>query len=148
MSKKQKLIHIVKVIGRQEVEPMATETTVANNDYPNLSVFDVTENKVVTSEQNSTGSKQTDISAEINVQKELNSEKITHIPIEKLKPFKDQAFKRLSNEKFAELMNSISEVGVLNPIIVRQKGKIFEILSGSNRVNACSKLGFKTITAL
>ena len=131
---------------------MVTDTTVANNDYPNLSVFDVTENKMVISEKSDgkpkLGDKQADISMENKAQEALSKENITHIPIEKLKPFKDQAFKRLSNEKFNELMNSISEVGVLNPIIVRRKGDVFEILSGSNRANACSKLGFKAIPGI
>jgi ParB family chromosome partitioning protein len=51
-------------------------------------------------------------------------------------------------EKFGELVESIRAVGVLHPIVVRQKvSGSFEIVAGERRVAACRKLGIAEIPA-
>jgi ParB family chromosome partitioning protein len=44
-----------------------------------------------------------------------------------------------------ELMDSISKIGLLSPIIVRPVIAGFEIVAGNRRFNACRKLGWKKI---
>ncbi|MCJ7767243.1 ParB/RepB/Spo0J family partition protein [Candidatus Bathyarchaeota archaeon] len=52
-------------------------------------------------------------------------------------------------EKFEELVESVRLLGVLHPIIVRQKDSgSFEIVAGERRVAACRKLGIAEIPAI
>lgn len=50
--------------------------------------------------------------------------------------------------KMDELADSIRETGLLEPIIVRQVGKKFEIMAGSRRFRAAKAAGFKTIPSI
>ncbi len=50
---------------------------------------------------------------------------------------------------FEELVNSIKEKGVLQPILVREvESGLYECIAGERRLRACKKLGFKTIPAI
>ena len=55
------------------------------------------------------------------------------IKLEDLEPFKDHPYKVIENESMIELTESISEHGILNPLLVRplegEDGK-YEIISG------------------
>jgi ParB family transcriptional regulator, chromosome partitioning protein len=44
-----------------------------------------------------------------------------------------------------ELVHSIRQNGLLQPIIVRTRGKFFEIIAGCRRYNACKALGLRKI---
>ncbi len=46
------------------------------------------------------------------------------------------------------LANNIKQVGLINPVIVRRKGKRFERISGFRRIEAIKKLGWKNVTAI
>lgn len=52
---------------------------------------------------------------------------------------------RDSNIPSVELIKSISQNGLLQPIIVRLKGDLFEIVAGHRRFNACRNLGWRKI---
>ena len=66
------------------------------------------------------------------------------IKIEDLVPFKDHPYKVIENESMTELIESIKENGILNPLIVRpldgEENK-YEIISGHRRFFAAQKLG-------
>ena len=68
------------------------------------------------------------------------------IKIEDLAPFEEHPYKVTDDENMAELVKSISEYGIMNPLIVRPKedgdGK-YEIISGHRRLFAAQKLGLK-----
>lgn len=70
------------------------------------------------------------------------------IDISLLVPFENHPFKERSGTEQEELLESIKENGVLEPITVRflSEGK-YEIISGHRRVNACKKLGLSKIPA-
>ena len=75
----------------------------------------------------------------------------TTIEISKLISFRDHPFHvNTEDESFEQLVDSISENGVIYPIIVRpvigEKDK-YEIIAGHCRVEACKQLGLKTIPA-
>lgn len=72
---------------------------------------------------------------------------IAIIPIEKLIDFEAQPFKVLEDETMSELVESIKEVGVLSPVIVRRKEDKYEIISGHRRKRACEKAGVEKIPA-
>jgi ParB family transcriptional regulator, chromosome partitioning protein len=55
---------------------------------------------------------------------------------------------RFQEEPLEELMASIKEHGVLQPITVRPKDQHFEIIAGERRFRACQKAGLTSIPAL
>jgi ParB family chromosome partitioning protein len=70
------------------------------------------------------------------------------IPIAKIKPNPFQPRKVFRAEDLQELVQSIKEKGVLQPIVVRKKGEGWEIIAGERRYRAAQKLGFLTIPAV
>ena len=75
-------------------------------------------------------------------------EKIYEIPIDAIDDFPDHPFQVRDDEEMAQLVRSIDNNGVLNPIIVRQNGERYELIAGHRRRHACRTLGIKTIPAI
>jgi ParB family chromosome partitioning protein len=71
--------------------------------------------------------------------------------IEDVYPNKEQPRKHFDEEKLADLVQSIKEKGIIQPIIVRKlksnSGK-FQIISGERRWRACQKAGLKEISVI
>jgi ParB family chromosome partitioning protein len=64
-------------------------------------------------------------------------------------PNAQQPRKSFDDEALAELVHSITEVGLLQPIVVREIAKgSYELVAGERRLRATKKAGFKTIPAL
>lgn len=74
--------------------------------------------------------------------------KLKELPIKKIKPNPLQIREYFDREKIKELAKSIKEVGIINPIQVRPKGKEYEIIAGERRWKACQVAGKKTIPAI
>ena len=74
---------------------------------------------------------------------------LAELDVESLVPFKDHPFREYSEEKMQEMVESVTEHGILMPILVRpiDSGEGYEIISGHNRVEACRRAGIKTIPA-
>lgn len=70
------------------------------------------------------------------------------IKTEDLVPFENHPYKVIDNEEMTELIESIHEHGILNPLIVRPEegadGK-YEIISGHRRFHAAQKLEMKKL---
>ena len=79
----------------------------------------------------------------------VNQEKVIDISIRDISDFPEHPFKVLNNTEMEELSNSINDVGVLVPAIVRKKddGK-YEMISGHRRMHAAQLIGLKTIPAI
>ena len=70
---------------------------------------------------------------------------ITEIELTNLKPFPNHPFKLYEGKRLEDMIQSIKEMGIILPIIVRPSGpEEYEILSGHNRVNAARIVGLKT----
>lgn len=70
------------------------------------------------------------------------------IPINRLHPFSNHPFHIHHDLEFSELVDSISESGIITPIIVRPKvGVGYEVISGHRRWEACKELGIESIPA-
>lgn len=75
-------------------------------------------------------------------------EKILNLNVNDLIEFKEHIFNEISEYKFEELVVSISQNGVLDPIIVREiENNKYEIIAGHNRVRACKTLNMQTVPA-
>ena len=80
-----------------------------------------------------------------NTQKE---EMVKSIKITNIEPNPNQARKNFNEESINELANSIKEYGVLQPIIVENKGKYYRIIAGERRWRAAKKAGLTEIPCL
>ena len=66
-----------------------------------------------------------------------------------VEPNKEQARKNFDTEHLAELATSISQHGVLQPIVVRKKDNgFYEIIAGERRWRACKMAGVMEIPAI
>lgn len=70
------------------------------------------------------------------------------LPVDKIKPFHDHPFHLYEGECLDDMVESIREHGVLNPVIVRKKGRGYEMLSGHSRQNAARIAGLSEIPAI
>ena len=74
--------------------------------------------------------------------------KVKEVKIKDLVSFEDSPFEFREDEGFAQLFESISESGVISPIVVCEKDGRFEIISGYRRVEACRRLNIDVIPAI
>ena len=71
------------------------------------------------------------------------------VPTATLHPFPNHPFKVQDNEEMAELTESIKELGILTPLIVRPlEGEQYEVISGHRRLFACRKAGIDSVPAI
>ena len=77
-------------------------------------------------------------------------EKRTEMPLSDLHPFEGHPFKVLDDELMEQTVESIKQIGVVSPLIVRPDPEGgFEILSGHRRLHAAQLAGLETpLTAL
>ena len=91
--------------------------------------------------------------SESNVLKEINEvggekETVKNIKVVDIEPNTEQARKTFSEESIEELANSIKTYGILQPIIVENKGKYYRIIAGERRWRAAKKAGLTEIPCL
>lgn len=69
------------------------------------------------------------------------------ISIAKIKPSRHQARKQFDENGIKALAESIRQEGLIEPIVVRQIGDEFELVSGERRLRACKLIGLESIEA-
>lgn len=77
-----------------------------------------------------------------------NEDAIEKIPLQKLVVNPFQPRKKFDNEAIEELSQSIKEHGIIQPIVVRKKGKKYEIVVGERRFRAARLAGLEEIPAI
>lgn len=73
---------------------------------------------------------------------------IVSIPVEEIHPFHDHPFRLYEGERLEDMVQSIREYGVLNPVIVRKAARGYEMLAGHNRTNAAKIAGLSEVPAI
>lgn len=68
--------------------------------------------------------------------------------IEEIQPNPLQPRKTFADEQLQELVNSIREKGILQPLVVRRKGETFELIAGERRWRAAQRAGIKEVPIL
>jgi ParB family chromosome partitioning protein len=76
------------------------------------------------------------------------AEGIREIPIDRIRPNPHQPRKHFDAEGLSELQASITELGVLVPILVRERGDSYELIAGERRWRACAALQRSGIPAI
>ncbi len=73
---------------------------------------------------------------------------IHEVDINLIMPNKNQPRKVFDTEKIYSLGESIAELGLLQPIVVKKNGSIYEIIAGERRWRACKHIGLKKVPAI
>ena len=73
---------------------------------------------------------------------------IVSIPVEEIHPFHDHPFRLYEGERLEDMVQSIKDHGVLNPVIVRKAARGYEMLAGHNRINAAKIAGLTEVPAI
>lgn len=76
------------------------------------------------------------------------SPRVLDIEISQIDDFENHPFKVKDDEEMEKLMESIATYGVLTPVIIREKGDRYDMVSGHRRKHACERLGMETIPAV
>ncbi|WP_303721889.1 ParB/RepB/Spo0J family partition protein [Malonomonas rubra] len=66
-------------------------------------------------------------------------------PIEELRPHGQQPRKTFDDAKMAELVASIKEKGVIQPLVIRQMADHYQIIAGERRWRAAQKAGLERV---
>ena len=73
---------------------------------------------------------------------------IQMIQIKNIQPFHDHPFHLYEGERLEDMIASVKEHGILNPVIVQKNDGCYEMLSGHNRMNAAKLAGLKEVPAI
>lgn len=87
-----------------------------------------------------------DISAQTTEVKAENG--VEQIAIDSIKAFHNHPFHLYEGERLKDMVESIREHGVLNPVIVLKTDDGYEMLSGHNRANAAKLAGLTEVPAI
>ena len=81
---------------------------------------------------------------------EAKLEKIMEVPVEDIQEFKNHPFRVRNDEQMSELVKSVSENGILVPVLIRPhpNGHGYEMISGHRRMNAAMVTGQEKIQAI
>jgi ParB family transcriptional regulator, chromosome partitioning protein len=70
------------------------------------------------------------------------------LPLSAIQPNRHQPREHFDEETLAALADSIREVGLLQPVLVREVGDGYELIAGERRLRACRRVGLQTIPVL
>src|SRR3712207_236102 len=73
---------------------------------------------------------------------------IQNIEVDLLENYHNHPFTLYTGKRLDDMVESVKENGILNPIIVLKKDNNYEILSGHNRVNAARLVNLKTVPCI
>ena len=80
---------------------------------------------------------------------EVRREQVQNVPLELFHPFPNHPFKVLDDEKMQDTVQSISEFGVLVPVLARPRPEGgYEIVSGHRRIHASELAGRTEVPAI
>ena len=81
--------------------------------------------------------------------KQKPNEQVQQLPLSEIRPFKNHPFKVTDDELMQQTIDSIMQVGVLNPAIIRPAPEGgYEMVAGHRRLHAADLAGLKTIPAI
>ena len=71
--------------------------------------------------------------------------KLQEIELDEISPNPNQVRKHMDEEAFADLVSSVREFGLLQPVVVRPRGMGFELVAGERRWRAAREAGLTKI---
>lgn len=85
------------------------------------------------------------IGALLNSATQEGGKKYFLCPIEELRPHGKQPRKTFNDDKMAELVSSIREKGIIQPLVVRRVEDYYQIIAGERRWRAAQKAGLREV---
>lgn len=82
------------------------------------------------------------------LEKVIGQEVITPIPVERITANPHQPRMNFNQEELNELMESIREHGIIQPLIVSKVGEDWQLIAGERRWRSAKALGLKTVPAI
>lgn len=73
---------------------------------------------------------------------------LVELPIKDIRPNPFQPRQDVDPAALEELVSSIKQVGLLQPIVVRRANGAYELIAGERRLRACQQLGWERIPAV
>ena len=73
---------------------------------------------------------------------------LEQVPIDSIRPNPNQPRKTFDDEGLEELSDSIRQVGLIQPLVVRRMDGFYELVAGERRLRACKLLGLKEVPCL
>lgn len=77
-----------------------------------------------------------------------SQERVLQIPVSDIRTNKYQPRLEFNQEKLKDLINSIKEKGVVQPVLVRKTPSGYELIAGERRLRAVKSLGIDSIPAI
>ncbi|MFN8183830.1 MAG: ParB/RepB/Spo0J family partition protein [Candidatus Nanopelagicales bacterium] len=96
----------------------------------------------------------TDPAAEVDLRdpaaglRQVPGVRLQDVPVQRITANPNQPRQHFDEEALAELVHSLREVGLLQPIVVRPVGAGYEIVAGERRWRAAQEAGWETIPAV
>lgn len=87
-------------------------------------------------------------SSKLDTINETASQKVIEIEVSKIQPNPDQPRKRFKEESLKELSESIKNVGIIQPIILKKEDDLYFIIAGERRFRAAKIAGLKKLPAI
>lgn len=81
-------------------------------------------------------------------EKEDNVSRETLVGINEIEPNKSQPRKNFDEDSIHELAESIKQFGIIQPLILQKKDKLYEIIAGERRWRAARLAGLKVVPAI
>lgn len=78
----------------------------------------------------------------------FSEREVLSIPMHRIRPNRFQPRKVFADESLQELVQSIKEHGLLQPIVVRPIADGYEVVAGERRLRACQELGWTVVPAV
>lgn len=77
-----------------------------------------------------------------------STSEVKNVPVHEIVPSPYQPRTIFDDERIEELCQTIKTHGVIQPIVVRMRNNMFELIAGERRLRAVKKLGLETIPAI
>ena len=78
----------------------------------------------------------------------IRGQEVRELPIDGIQPNPFQPRKRFDESKLAELAESIRQHGIVQPLVVRQKGSSYELVVGQRRLEAARIVGLESVPVI
>ncbi len=75
-------------------------------------------------------------------------DRVQRVPLDRIRPCPRQPRKDFSDEALRELADSIREQGIVQPLIVRERGGFFELIAGERRWRAAELLNLPEVPVI
>ncbi|OQB24278.1 MAG: Nucleoid occlusion protein [Firmicutes bacterium ADurb.Bin182] len=87
-------------------------------------------------------------SSKLNERKSESEKKLEEISVDQIFPNPNQPRQSFDDEGISELAQSIRQVGLIQPLVVRRMEGGYELVAGERRLRACKSIGMQKVTCI